>query len=183
MDNEQLIKSAQSGDAKAFEQLLDSHYELIFRCALKWCGHRADAEDIAQQACIKLAGNIGQYRFESAFSTWLYRLVINCAKDWHKSQNRHVADREWEANLNDQYAKESSDVNESLVQLRQVLHWAEQFGEGLKETLLLVFGEGMSHGEAAQVLDVKESTISWRIHDFRQKLNQFDNQQEAKNAR
>ena len=47
-----LIRRAQDGNASAFGELVDSHYDTIYRFAWKWCRHRANAEDIAQQACI-----------------------------------------------------------------------------------------------------------------------------------
>src|SRR5512137_1381522 len=83
---QETIRRAQRGDRDAFSRLVEGHYASIFRFACRYCGDRQDAEDVAQQACIKLARAIGQFRFESAFSTWLYRLVINCARDWRKSQ-------------------------------------------------------------------------------------------------
>ncbi|MDA0240990.1 MAG: RNA polymerase sigma factor [Proteobacteria bacterium] len=81
-----LIKRAQGGDKGAFERLLQTHYDVMYRTAYKWCGNKMDAEDITQTACIKLARSIDGFRFESAFLTWLYRLVINTAKDWAKAR-------------------------------------------------------------------------------------------------
>ena len=165
MDENALIKAAQGGDAAAFEQLLEARYDTIFRFAMTWCGNRDDAEDVAQQACIKLARSLVQFKFESAFSTWLYRLVINCAKDWQRSQRTRA-----EAPEDDSPAVAEHSA-ESAIYLRQVLAWVEKLGEDVKETLVLVFGEGLSHGEVADILNVKESTISWRIHNVRKKLS------------
>ena len=53
--DEALIRRAQGGDATSFAELLDLHYDTIYRFAWKWCGHAANAEDIAQLACMKLA--------------------------------------------------------------------------------------------------------------------------------
>jgi hypothetical protein len=69
MDDQQLtglIRRAQGGDRTAFATLVDGHYDTIHRFAWKWCGHGADADDIAQQACIKLAGSLAQFRFVAA---------------------------------------------------------------------------------------------------------------------
>src|SRR5690606_33827325 len=155
------------GDGAAFEALLNGHYDLLFRFAYKWCGNRADAEDIAQQACIKLARALGQFRFESAFSSWLYRLVINCAKDWHKSESRHPRDHEC---VVVEETGTQPDAHERNIYLSQVLTALEDMGEGFKETALLVHAEGLTHAEAAHILSVKESTISWRIHEIRKQL-------------
>lgn len=51
----------------------------------------------------------------------------------------------------------------------QLLRQLDALPDGIKETLLLVHAEGLTHGEAARVLDVKESTISWRLHEFRKR--------------
>ncbi len=170
MTDDAQIRAAQAGDADAFEALLEAHYDTLYRFAYKWSGNQADAEDITQQACIKLAGALSSYRFESAFTTWLYRVVVNCAKDWARAQGRHVGEElepavEQGAGAS---ADESADV-EHHVFLRQLLERLDDLPEGIRETLLLVHAEGLTHGEAAAVLDVKESTVSWRLHEFRKR--------------
>lgn len=160
---QETIRRAQRGDRDAFSRLVEDHYASMFRFACRYCADRQDAEDVTQQACMKLARAIGQFRFESAFSTWLYRLVINCARDWHKSQRAGLREE-----LND---VSTGDPVESAVLLRQVIGLVEQMGEGFRESLVLVIAEGLTHAEAAAILEVKESTVSWRLHEIRKRLN------------
>jgi len=169
MDVHSLVRRAQAGDATAFAALLDLHYDTIYRFAWKWCGHPTDAQDIAQQSCIKLANSLSQFRFQAAFTTWLYRLVINCAQDWQRRQ-QHCSPGEGQAN------EPSTDGTrtEDQVYLAQVLQQLEQLGEGMKETALLVHAEGLSHAEAGEILGVSESTISWRIHTIRKQMARRD---------
>lgn len=165
-DDEALIRAAQTGDGVAFEQLLERYYDMLYRFAYKWCGNRADAEDVTQQACLKLSRALDSYRFESAFSSWLYRVVINCARDWSRSEGRHRL----AAAVEDEAAADVPTpvgAVEHQAYLTQLLHKLETLPEGIKETLLLVHGEGLTHAEAARVLDVKDSTVSWRLHEFR----------------
>lgn len=164
MSENRLIKQAQAGDAAAFAELLGVYYNVLFKFAYRWCNNREDAEDIAQQASLKLARSITQFRFESAFTTWLYRLVINCAKDWSKSQAKHKGQ---EAQKIDMPVTDNIDA---AIYAEQVLKQLALAGGNLKETLLLVHGEGFTHAEAASILNVKESTVSWRIHEIRKKL-------------
>jgi RNA polymerase sigma-70 factor, ECF subfamily len=175
MNPDALIRAAQTGDRRAFAQLLEQYYGLIYRFALKWSGTVADAEDIAQLASLKLARGIRRYRFESAFNTWLYRLVVNCARDWHRSQNRHRHEE-----LDGEPSGESGSTSgafsgdnpaDAAIYLRQVLARVEAIGDGFRETLVLVFAEGLTHRQAAEVLGIKESTVSWRIHEIRKTLN------------
>ena len=182
MCDDALIKEAQSGNATAFAQLLEWVYDIIFRFAFKWAGNRVDAEDITQTACIKLAKVIGQFRFESAFTSWLYRLVINCANDWQRKERRHpnsdpsnVQDNVQDSHAN-QYSSEGSEDStaEASTELARVIAHVDAMGKDYKETLLLVCAEGQSHAEAAHILGVKESTVSWRLHDIRKRLAALD---------
>lgn len=177
MDESELIRRAQAGNADAFESLLETRYDTLYRFAYKWCGNKADAEDVAQQACIKLARSISQFRFESKFTSWLYRLVINCAKDWQKSQARHestdIALLDDDDKLENHLSISVASKAENTIYLRQILSLLGNMAEGFKETALLVHAEGLSHAEAAEVLGVKESTISWRLHEMRKQSQTF----------
>lgn len=162
----ELIRRAQGGHPASFAQLVDLHYDLIHRMAWKWCGHRTDAEDIAQLACIKLARSLEQFRFEAAFGSWLYRLVLSCAQDWQRTQRRHV-----HTTLSGDEPAADADRAEDSILLVQLLGQLDELGEGMRATALLVHAEGLSHAEAGAILGVSESTVSWRIHTMRKHMN------------
>jgi len=168
-EEEALIRAAQSGDAAAFEQLLERHYDTIYRFAYKWCGSRVDAQDITQQACMKLAQSLGQFRFESAFTSWLYRLVVNCARDWARSQRRHAPGANIEPDTEPGVEPAGGDTVQQRAFLWELLEQLDALPDGIRETLLLVHAEGLSHAETAAVLNIKESTVSWRLHEFRKR--------------
>src|ERR1043165_1444096 len=131
MDDAQLtglIRRAQGGDVPSFAELLDLHYDTIYRFAWKWCGHRANAEDIAQQSCIKLAASLAQFRFQAAFTSWLYQLVIRCAQDWQRAQQRHDHDAPPAP-----HPTEDESRTEDHIYLAQLLEQLDELGEGMKE--------------------------------------------------
>ena len=165
-DVEQWIRDAQSGDADAFEKLLEEHYDTIYRFAFRWCRDQQIAADIAQEVCIKLATSLPHFHFKSSFSSWLYRVVINCAKDWLRRENKHsLAEHTSPDN-------EISDTEraENDIYLSQLLGQMDHWGKDYRETAVLVIAEGLSHHEASIVLEVSESTVSWRIHDIRKRI-------------
>jgi RNA polymerase sigma-70 factor, ECF subfamily len=161
-----LIRRAQGGDVASFAELLDLHYDTIYRFAWRWCGHRTNAEDIAQQSCIKLAASLARFRFQAAFTSWLYQLVISCARDWQRAQQRHEHDA-----LPDNEPTADAARTEDYIYLAQLLDQLDELGEGMKETALLVHAEGLSHAEAGAILGVSESTISWRVHAIRKHMS------------
>ncbi len=166
-DEKALIKKAQNGDRSAFEALIGARYDTMFKYAFTYTQNRQDAEDISQDAAIKLARSLRSFRFKSKFSSWLYVLVINCAKDFYKKHNRHPIAVD-QAILDTAPQKATQDDEQYAA---QVMRFILTLPEGEKDALLLVMQEGLSHKEAAKLLGVKESTISWRIHEARKKLN------------
>ena len=163
------VERARQGDAAALDALIERHYGMLFRVAFRWCGQKENAEDIAQEACIKIARHIDGFGSESSFTTWAYRIVINTAKDFHKS--RRLTMRREEAFA----AEHGSDVLENKAEeailCQQVYAFMDTLPLELKKTALLVFAEELSHKEAASVLGCAEATVSWRIHKIKKKLN------------
>lgn len=166
--DDELVSEAQAGNRQAFADLLERHYGLMYKVAWQWCGVREDAEDIAQDASIKLANNISAFMFESKFTTWLYRLVINAAKDYYKAKNRRGTR---ETPLHDDAVYMSEDLTpEEKLSCKDTLKAISDLPEQLKETVLLVCWQGMTHAEASDILDCEEGTVSWRIHEARKKI-------------
>jgi RNA polymerase sigma factor (sigma-70 family) len=162
-----LVNRAAGGDRAAFAALVNAHYDFIFRTAYKWCGNRADAEDIAQDVCIKLASAIGSFDGRSAFTSWLYRIVLNAVRDRQRQGMRRA--RQVDA-LSEVTASEIAPDQESAVAERQVWDAVRQLPEKQRDAMLLVYAEERPHAEVAVIMGVKESTVSWYVHEARKAL-------------
>lgn len=171
MTDNALIKRCQNGDSTAFEALLEQYYDTIYRFAFRWCKDQSNAQDITQLVCMKLVKSIHQFKFESSFSTWLYPMVINCAKDFYKSPNQHNTREQQQDDL-DTPDSISDDLATRQIYSQQILEHINTLQDDLKETLILIYGSGLNHRQAADKLKVKESTISWRVHEARKLLKQ-----------
>lgn len=161
---------AAKGDADAFRQLLERHYDTLFRIAYRFCGHREEAEDIAQDVCISLPAKLKTFKGEAAFSTWLYRVAVNRVKDWKRKQATA-------ARVHSDYGEvEELRRGEALAASREQ-EWLNEMlarlSDDLRETAVLVVGEGMTHGQAAEVLGLKESTVSWRMSELKKALREL----------
>ena len=81
INDAELIRQAQRGDRAAFEELVRQYDQAVLRLALHLTGSEADARDIYQDAFLKAYRNLGSFRFECSFYTWIYRIVTNLCLD------------------------------------------------------------------------------------------------------
>ena len=89
--DEALAAMARSGDRPALQRLLERHHDTAFRFSYRLLGSRADAQDVAQEVCIRLVERIASFRGDSRFSTWLYQLVLNACRDHKRRQGEGAA--------------------------------------------------------------------------------------------
>lgn len=161
----ELIRKASAGDSAAFARLIEMHYEFIHAVAWKWTRSRSDAEDIAQDVCVRLAGAIGSFRGEGRFRTWLYALVLNSIRDMAR---RSVRERrkmeEWSL---DPAMQPDGDEEHDLEEIWTAV---QTLPARQRDAVMLVYSEGLDHGEAADVLGCSESTVSWHLHEARKRL-------------
>lgn len=82
VNDAELIRAAQQGDKAAFEELVRQYDQPVLRLALHLTGSEAEAQDIYQDAFLKVYRNLGSFRFECSFYTWVYRIVTNLCMDY-----------------------------------------------------------------------------------------------------
>lgn len=168
MSNElAIIEQAASGDGSAFRQLLEQHYNMIYRVAYRFTGQAQDAEDIAQEVCVGLVHKLRGFNGKSSFSTWLYRVVVNSCRDFQKKNGNH---RRLENSYIELDKNEQIDKNETDKKIAWLYRTIATLEQSLKETALLVLAEELSHAEAGKILGCAESTISWRMSEIRKYL-------------
>lgn len=167
-----LIGKARDGDRNAFGQLVERHYDFIHRVAWRWAGNRTDAEDIAQDVCVRLGKAIRSYRGGSAFTTWLYALTLNAARDLKRKAVRDSAKTEA---FGVHALVSGGEAYEPLADDPVERMWAavRTLPDKQREAVLLVYGEGLSHADAADAMGSAEATVSWHIHEAKKRLKQI----------
>ncbi|MBF0308293.1 MAG: RNA polymerase sigma factor [Magnetococcales bacterium] len=168
-ENNLLIHRARHGDRQAFGSLLERHYHQIYRLAYRCCGIREDAEEIAQEVCLKLVRSLGEFRGEAAFSTWLHGLTLNAARDYLRSR-RTRWEREDDGLELDALPGTTLDPERHLLS-RLILRCIALLPETLRSAVLLVHSEGLNHRQAGQALGCAEGTVSWRLSEARKRLS------------
>ena len=162
-----LVNRAKAGDRLAFAQLLEDHYDFIFRTACKWTGKKSDAEDIAQEVCIKLATAIQSFDGRAAFTSWLYRVTVNMVRDMQRSSSRR--DRNVDA-FSLVHPEDDPGNQEESATAKELWRAVSELPEKQREAIMLVYAEDMNHADAAEIMGCKEATVSWHIHEAKKTL-------------
>jgi RNA polymerase sigma-70 factor (ECF subfamily) len=166
-DDSALAAAAIAGDGEAFRRLVERHYDMIYRIAYRYLGSAADAEDIAQDVCITLATKLARFNNRSRFTTWLVSIVINRCRDFLRRRKSSQALVEKYAVLR---AADEADQEDTDKRSRWLHDALQSLEPSIRETVLLILGEDLSHAEAAKILGCAESTVSWRVHMARKQL-------------
>ena len=166
VSDEILAEQSANGDGAAFSTLLARHYDGLFRLAFRLTGARDQAEDLTQDICAALPAKLSGFRGESKFTTWLWRVAVNAAHDRRRraaTRARHADGwGDWEVNRR----AANTEQAEAVDWLSQTMR---ALSTELRDTLALVL-DGATHAQAAEVLDVSEGTISWRVSEAKKRL-------------
>lgn len=167
LDDAALVRQAQGGDRAAFAALCDRHYRLVFQSAWRRVGNRADAEDVAQDALIRMGQGLKNLREAALFRGWLMRIVINAVTDLYR---RRKAERAGVA----AFTAEGDTVwfEEEDTADRDAALWkaVRRLPDKQREAVLLVYADEMSHRDAAEAMGCAEATVSYHVHEARKRL-------------
>lgn len=173
----ELISRAQQGDEEAFATLFDAHKRRVYSLCLRMTGDTAEAEDLAQEAFLQLFRKIGTFRGESAFSTWLHRLVVNVVlMHLRKKGLQQVSLDDVDASQDEPVKREYGDDDKRLLHSidRITLSRAiEGLPPGYRAVLVLHDVEGYEHNEIAQILDCSVGNSKSQLHKARLKLREI----------
>ena len=160
-----VIEACQQGDRAAFQLLFETYKDKVFSIAVYSSGgDRAVADDVTQQIFLKLFTAIRQFRGESEFTTWLYRLVVNACLDERRRRRRLLPWGETVAMRNPsekkpqekQYARrEVSDAVQAAI---------EELKPKFRLPILLKYIEGLSYEEIASVMGCSKGTVASRLN-------------------
>ena len=181
MDEKALIQRVLNGDHEAFAKLMDLHEKQVYNLCLRMCGNAEDAKDLAQEAFIKAWQGLKFYKFESAFSTWLYRLTSNVCIDFLRKQKRRPAvsltvQNEDEAEMELEVPDQEPLPEEQVIyreQKQAVAAAMEQLDGEFRMVLTLRVINGLPYEQIAEVMNMKVGTVKSRLARARLKLRKI----------
>ena len=175
-----LVRRVQRGDKGAFDALVLKYQHKLVKLVTRYVRNPAEAEDIAQEAFIKAYRALPQFRGDSAFYTWLYRIAINTAKNAVVSRDRSPVDYDFDRDSIDesydmQGRLKDSETPEGLVltdEIRQTVNAAiEELPEDLRTAIVLRELEGLSYEQIAASMGCPVGTVRSRIFRAREAID------------
>ena len=172
-----LIERCRAGDLAAFEPLVEKYRQRVYRLAYNVLRDPDEAWDVAQDAFIRAFQALPSFRGDSAFYTWLFRIVMNVARDrarQHAARGRafgteRVDEKDWDRVLVDQAT--SPDAHATQVEERdRIARALATLSEPHRAIIMLSDLEGLSYREIAEVLNIPMGTVMSRLHNARRRL-------------
>lgn len=180
----ELLEKARNGDGNAFGELIRTYESMIFNTVMGLVNNYEDAQDITQDAFFKAYRSLKSFRGECKFSSWLYRIAVNTAKDYLRSASRHPTvslddggededGDEQPMQIADESRTASPETSAEINETQRIVRMAlSRISEAHRKILILRDMEGYSYDEIAEMLDIELGTVKSRINRARQALKQ-----------
>jgi RNA polymerase sigma-70 factor (ECF subfamily) len=152
---QEIVRKAAAGDRMAFRELVLEHSHAMFRLAWRLTCDNSAADDIVQEAFIKAWRNIGDFRMQSSFRSWLHRITVNASMDYLRKQARHkrieTEELEWETI---EHGSLSPQPDVQIDVRTQTQAGMVNLSETERTALMLRHFEGHSIKEIAKILNL-----------------------------
>lgn len=155
MDDATLIIECVKCNVKAQRFLFDKYAPKMLAVCMRYSKNKSDAEDILQDAFIKIFNNIGSFKNEGSLEGWIRRIMVNTSLDQIRKNNKFSNDTELDSVS---FKLESNDFSFSSLETDDLLRMINNMPNGYKIVFNMFAIEGYSHQEIASILGVTENT-------------------------
>lgn len=180
-DDKGLIQRCKQGELEAFNELVARYEKLVFHVAYRLSGNYDDANDVAQEAFIRVFNSIGTFRGDANFTTWLYRIITNVYLDERKKAKAHM-----QTSIDDYIELEENSVSRQIVddgptpeqsvqkmERDQILQQAiMSLPEYQRVMIVLYHTQGKSYEEIAEIMNLAIGTVKSRLNRARLALKE-----------
>lgn len=163
-NDREVIEGCQRGDYDAFRVLFETNQDRVYSIALRYSGDPAAAMDIAQETFLKVWASIGDFRGDSSFESWLYRIVVNRCLDYRRRGRRWIP---FLSGLLDAVVAPAESVLHKLMRAEvedDVQRIVGKLPAEQRIVVVLRYTEGLSYEEIAEVLGCSAGTVASRLN-------------------
>ncbi len=176
---EAVIKRAANGDSSAMSEIVEFYQKLVYNLAYSMLLNREDALDVSQEVFIKIYRFIPNFKFDCAFSTWIYTVTKNSVSDLCRSKNRHISAGIDEESVADDVASLSyrqSDIEEQAIcdERKKLLYSAiSMLSDNHREVIVLYHFCGISYEKISELLGIEKGTVKSRLNRAKNELRKI----------
>lgn len=179
-DEDPDLDRARTGDREAFGRLVRRHHRRVYAAALHILGNHSDADDATQESFVRAFKGLPTFDGRADFFTWLYRITVNTALNSLRGGKRqgalsekggaeaaHVGGRPESLGRN---APDPAQNVQNGAEVARVLEAIAELSPSLRVTLVLATIEDLPHKQIAEILEIPEGTVAWRVNEARRLL-------------
>lgn len=169
MVSPELLDRCRRGDPDAFAELVDLTHRQAYTLALRLVGDRQEAEDVSQEAYLRVFRSLRGFRGEARFETWLYRIVTNAALN-HLRRRGRFGELTAEPDELETAAVSTAPGPEAIAERDELERSLARLPEGMRVVLVLKDVYGLSCREIGEEIGLAEGAVKVRLHRARRKL-------------
>ena len=179
-DEDPDLEGARRGDREAFGRLVRRHQRRVYAAALHILGNHSDADDATQEAFVRAYKGLASFDGRSDLFTWLYRITVNTALNTLRGGKRgaalaqrssaeaaHIGGR---PEALGQAAQDPAHKVQQSSEVQRVLEAIAELSPSLRVTIVLATIEELPHKQIAEILEIPEGTVAWRVNEARRLL-------------
>ena len=181
MNEDQIVSELKKGNTSIFVNIVDLFKNRVFGMTYKFTNDYDESQDLSQEIFLKIYKEIGNFRFESKLSTWIYRISLNACLDWKRKNckvtNINISsigseeknDSSFEIRDNNPLPEDMIITNESQKEIHELVY---NLPDKYKSVIIMYHFNSMSYQEIAFALEIPERTVETRLYRARRILKE-----------
>jgi RNA polymerase sigma-70 factor (ECF subfamily) len=170
MNDHELVAALKAQDPGAAQELLDAHGDRLLRSAFQLCGQETEAQDLVQETFLQAICSVHRFQGRSTIHTWLYGILLNLSRQYHRRHHRLVYDDEL---LDKEMAEENPGTLDARTAATALRAGLQKISGAHREVIVLRYYEDLKIHEIAEHLGISKGTVKSRLHYAIQELQTF----------
>lgn len=168
----EIINNVLKGDTVAFSQIVDAYKNMVFTLALRMTKNREEAEEISQDVFIKVYKSLSKFKFDSKFSTWIYKITYNTCLDTIKKNKKFINNIAIDETNNNKLAMVDNALEKLIKEERSQLirRCVNKLPQESRALMTLFYFEELSLLEISEITGLSTNTAKVKLHRARKRL-------------
>jgi RNA polymerase sigma-70 factor, ECF subfamily len=172
LSDEDLVKVFKEGNRKAFDELYERYAARLKRLIYYYLGNAEESSDVLHDVFLRVFMHINSFKTEMSFSSWIYKIAVNCSKNFKRKYRYEVILGENEQSIAEGVSGEDSPEEQFLKKedMKALYDAVGSLKDKFREVFLLRFDQGLPYSQISAILNCPERTAKWRMQKAIEKI-------------